>query len=329
MRIYNNIKQSDYNIRIISYNILAPVTINGDHHKLSCSDECISWENRFKLIKKEVMDQDPDIITFQEAQTDKIYNYIFNYFNSKGYYGYYIPQKNPNSGIESDKKNFGVVILFKTKRFFSLKIGTIDFHKIGEEYLVKNNLIKFRDKIKKRYTSLVLKLKDKKTNKEFYVVTVHLESNPKYDDIKNFQGYITMKYINKLSNDDKIGVVLTGDFNSKPDSSNYVGITTGKSINKFDMEDFDYPRPFLNTPDIFTKYPLKSCYKEIIGHEPAYTNFTRNFKATLDYIFVNSNFNVLGVMQELSHKYIKNMKSVPDENFPSDHFMQVANIELN
>ena len=39
-----------------------------------------------------------------------------------------------------------------------------------------------------------------------------------------------MKYIEKISTN-KIPVILTGDFNSKPDSSAYHGITNGKSKN--------------------------------------------------------------------------------------------------
>jgi CCR4-NOT transcription complex subunit 6 len=327
VRKYKNIKKSKNKMRVVTYNILAPSATKGNKHRLSCSEECLLWKNRFNLIKKEVLNEKPDIITFQEAQTNTVYKDIFPYFNSKGYWGYYIPQISPKYSFVSDEYNFGVVILFKISKFYSLKIGTIDFHKIAKRYLKKNKLKNLEDKIMKRFASLVMYLKDKSTGKKFYVITVHLEASPYFDDIKNLQGYIVMRYIDKISKG-KVPIILLGDFNSQPTSSNYHGITTGKSLNKFDMENIDYSKPFINSPSIFSKFPLKSCYKEVFGKEPKHTNFTGKFKDTLDYIFVNSQINVLGAMEELEEKYIKNMKSIPDSNFPSDHFMQVADIEL-
>ena len=94
-RVYKHIKKSDKKIRIATYNILAPIATDGQKHRESCSEECMKWENRFKLIKKEVMNEKPDIICFQEAQTNLVYDDIFQYFNSNGYYGYYAPQYNP------------------------------------------------------------------------------------------------------------------------------------------------------------------------------------------------------------------------------------------
>ena len=36
-------KNKANNIRIITYNILAPVTTAGPLHKVACSEKCISW----------------------------------------------------------------------------------------------------------------------------------------------------------------------------------------------------------------------------------------------------------------------------------------------
>ena len=84
------------------------------------------------------------------------------------------------------------------------------------------------------WSTIVSKNSSKKSNKEFFILTVHLESNPLFTDIKNLQAYIIMKYIKKISENNSYPVILAGDFNSKPTSSAYIGITTGKSINKFD-----------------------------------------------------------------------------------------------
>ena len=325
-RDYKHIKNSDNRIRIATYNILAPIATEGDKHRESCSEECIKWKNRFKLIKKEVMTENPDIICFQEAQTNVAYDDIFQYFNSNGYYGYYAPQYNPKYSSVPEEYNFGVIILFRLSRFHLMKFGTIDYYRIGSKYLEKKGLSKFIPKITKRFASLVVYLTDRKTNKEFFLVNIHLEANPKYDDIKNFQGYMVMKYIEKITEGGKIPVILTGDFNSTPTSSTYHGITTGSSLNKFDMDDLKYPLPFLSTPRNYTYLEMTSCYHKVFGREPKHSNYTLKFKNTLDYIFVNSKINILGAMREIDSSHLQ--VSIPDNNFPSDHFMQIADIEI-
>ena len=325
-RKFKQISNSKNGIRIITYNILAPIATKfAKKHKVSCRNNCIEWKYRFNLIKREVLNYNPDIINFQEAQTSVVYNDIFPYFYNKGYQGYYTPADSTRQRKHNNQRNnFGVMILFKIDRFYPLKFGMIDYPNLARNYVDES----FYDKVDKRFCSCVLKLKDKKSNKQFFILTVHLESNPLFTDIKNLQAYITMKYIKKISESNKYPVILAGDFNSKPTSSVYIGITTGKSINKFDNEDLNYTRPFVNTPNKFTEYPLKSCYKEIYGKEPLYTNFTIDFKDTLDYIFVNSKVKILGSLEEIDNSFSKKNKSIPNNNFPSDHFLQAADIEL-
>jgi len=325
-RKFKHIFKSKNGIRIITYNILAPiVTKYHKKHKVSCMNNCIKWKYRFNLIKREVLSYNPDIINFQEAQTSVVYNDILPYFYNKGYQGYYTPADGKKQRKNEDQRNnFGVMILFKIDRFYPLKFGMIDYPNLARIFVKES----FYNRIDKRFSSCVLKLKDKKSDKEFFILSVHLESSTSFTDIKNLQAYIIMKYINKISEGNKFPVIVAGDFNSEPTSSVYIGLTTGKSMNKFDNEYSNYEGPFVNTPDKFTEYPLKSCYKEIYGKEPLYTNFKIDFKDTLDYIFVNSKVRTLGSLEEIDKSFNKNNKSIPNNNFPSDHFLQAADIEL-
>jgi CCR4-NOT transcription complex subunit 6 len=324
-RKFKYINKSNDSIRIITYNILAPIATNGDKHQVSCPEDCINWKYRFNLIKEEVLQYKPDIINFQETQTSLVYTDLLPFFYSQGYQGYYNQGDSERQrNRENQRYNFGVMIFFNIDRFYLLKFGMIEYYKLAKNYAKEI----FYSRIDKRFSSCVLKLKDKKTNKEFFILTVHLESNPLFTDIKNLQSYIIMKYIEKISEKNKIPIILTGDFNSKPDSSVYMGITTGKSTNIFDSENLDYDKPFIKTPKIFTKYPLKSCYKVVFGKEPLYSNYTINFKATLDYIFVNSNIKILGALKELNKKYFIKNKSIPNYDFPSDHFLQAVDIQI-
>ena len=159
------------------------------------------------------------------------------------------------------------------------------------------------------------------------MINTHLESKPLYDDIKNLQAFIIMKYIEKISTN-KFPIILAGDFNSKPDSSAYYGITKGISKNKFDMEDLKYPKPFINTPNTFTTLPMKSAYKEVFGKEPDYSNYTLNFKSTLDYIFFNKYVNIIAALEEINKEYLEKYSSIPNNDFPSDHFLQSTIIKI-
>ena len=332
------IKNKKDNIRICTYNILAPSTAPpGSRHEVSCDRNCMKWEYRFNNIKKEILDVDPDIICLQEVQTNLVYTDIFPYFIKQGFYCYYIPQKSYIKdeltgkmvvSPQPDDTNFGNAIIFSTKRFYLLNISSIDYHSIVKKFLKKSKLTKFNDKAMKKFCGLVVNLRDKINNKILIVCTVHLEHHPKFEDIKNLQGYIIMKTLSKISNNNQHAVVLCGDFNSMPSSSLYSGITTGESKNKFDTQPIQYPKPFVKTPKTYSYYPLKSCYKKIFKKEPKFTNYTDVFKETLDYIFVNDKIKVIGSLEQVDDKYIKKYKSVPNLDFSSDHFMQASEIQI-
>lgn len=311
-------------IKIISYNILAPVAAEHPVHMENCPLECIKWKFRFKLIKNEVLNLKPDIINFQEAEVKYVFKDIIPFFKKKGYECYFRPQEGRTERKNNtESNNFGVIIMFNSSKFKAIKKGNIDYHNLYQKYIDKD----FYKKAHKRFASLVLLLNEKQSNKKFYIINTHLESKPLYDDIKNLQAFVIMKYIEKISKS-KYPVILVGDFNSRPISSAYYGITTGISKNKFDLEDFNYPKPFIKTPKTFTKSPLKSSYKEVFGKEPENSNYTLEFKATLDYIFYNRYVKIIGALEEVNKEYLKKYKSIPNYDFPSDHFMQAAILKI-
>lgn len=332
-------KKKKNDIRICTYNILAPLAINkNSKHYASCDEKCLNWNYRFKKIKLDILNIDPDIICLQEIQTDLAYTNILPEFSNHGYHGFYIPQK--NYWYDKYKKktildprlennNFGVAILFKFNKFSIINFSTIDYHKIAKKFLIKSKLTKFNDKVMKKFAGLQVHLKNKLTKKEIIICTTHLEHNPLYDDIKNFQGYLLLKVLSKISNNNELPVVLCGDFNSHPNSSTYHGITSGKSLNDFENEDLNYPKPFIKTPNTYTYSPYRSCFKEIFKKEPKFTNYTIDFKNTLDYIFVNKLIKINSALEDINNTITKKYKSFPNKDFPSDHILIASDIELN
>lgn len=313
-------KLNDKDFSIITYNILAPVAEGG--HENECPKDCLNWRYRFENIKKEIMNLSPDIVFLQETQTKMVNEDIRPYFSKNGYKCYYNPQKGGRKNQYN--VNFGVMILIKNDRYKINKVGDIDYQNIYKKYIKSS----FYEKANGRFASLVLIVRDKKENKDILLVNVHLESKPKIPDVKNLQAYIVMKYIEKIGKN--IPVILGGDFNSKPDSSVYSGITTGKSTNKYEIkgENIDYIKPFICTPNIFSNIPLKSTNKVIFKKEPLHSNYTSHFKSTLDYIFINDKIKTIGALEEVNIKYIKKYVSIPNYDYPSDHFMQCAKLRL-
>ena len=323
-------------ITLVTYNILAPITVPpGSRHEMSCDTNCLKWDYRFPLIKKEIVKLKPDIICLQEAQSNLVYKDIFPYFFQNNYYGYFTPQKNyiydmkKNISVDPNddqNTNFGNVILFKTNRFYSLEINTINYHQIVEKFLENSKLLKFKEKVKRKYCGLAITLKDSLTNKKLVVSTVHLEHNPKFDDIKSLQIYITLKSLFKITENNSIPLILCGDFNSTPKSHLYKSITKGITQKKYDESVL---KPIIRTPDNYSYIKLISAYKKIVGSEPKYTNYTEKFKETLDYIFTNQKIKIISVLQEIDVNFLKKFISIPTKKIPSDHILQSVQFKLN
>ena len=328
-RKFKTINKSKNKIRICTYNILAQVLLEvSNEAKTSCNKKCINWKNRFDNILNEIIYYNIDIVCLQEVQNDLFYKEMNIKFMKNGYYGLFVPQKLFSKKFYNSNQNIGISIFFKRDKFNLLSFKSFDNYKYTKRFLKKNRLENFSEKIKKRFVGLITFFEDKKTKFVFCFNNIYLESNPLYEDIKNLQVYILLKHLYSITNKGNIPIILCGDFNSQPTSSTYQSISTGISLNKFNLENFKYPKPFIKTPYIYTKIPFKSVYKEVFGKEPKYTNYTETFKNTLDYIFVNNKIKILSALQEINKKYYSKIISLPNNDIPSDHIIQISDIEI-
>ncbi|CAF1054156.1 unnamed protein product [Adineta steineri] len=122
-------------------------------------------------------------------------------------------------------------------------------------------------------------------------------------------------------------LILAGDFNLQPHDISYRAITErgyARHIELPPVGNYTKNYPF-NTRQL-----LRSAYREKNGTEPNYTNFsstrkTKNFCATLDYIFFSGNLIVNDVLQLPNYP---TGESYPDRTHPSDHLMLAASFQL-
>jgi 2',5'-phosphodiesterase len=120
--------------------------------------------------------------------------------------------------------------------------------------------------------------------------------------------------------------VLAGDFNIKPNDSSYNMITTGK----LDSSHVDFPHKASifdgSSPEEWMpklRFPMKSAYKEVLGHEPDFTNYAQTetgppFIETLDYLFCTEDVDVVDVVR-LPHRKAVSKAPYPTATEPSDH----------
>ncbi|KAG7357809.1 endonuclease/exonuclease/phosphatase family protein [Nitzschia inconspicua] len=143
---------------------------------------------------------------------------------------------------------------------------------------------------------------------------------------------------NKNETDRPLPYIVAGDWNIKPDSSQYRLLTTGQ----MDVGDPDWPSPKHGMVWKPSAKPLSSAYQLAQGTEPNFTNYARvgeqePFIDTLDYIFLSQDDN-----NDSGDKWtVKGVKSLPhrdeaggpfpnlDRGEPSDHVLIAADLELN
>jgi CCR4-NOT transcription complex subunit 6 len=128
----------------------------------------------------------------------------------------------------------------------------------------------------------------------------------------------SMSYSDGLS----IPLIITGDFNSLPDSGPYELITNGElSPNHSDLEGRKYGK--FTRDGIQHPFQLKSSYDRI-GELP-FTNYTSTFVGVVDYIwYTNPSLIVRGLLGEIDPEYIARVPGFPNIHFPSDHLALMA-----
>jgi len=119
-----------------------------------------------------------------------------------------------------------------------------------------------------------------------------------------------------------IPIIITGDFNSLPDSGPYQLITKGElAPNHSDLEGRSYGK--FTKDGISHPFQLRSSYEQI-GELP-FTNYTSNFEGVVDYVWYSTpSLVVRGLLGEIDPEYIQRVPGFPNIHFPSDHLALVA-----
>merc|ERR1711953_1233777 len=123
-------------------------------------------------------------------------------------------------------------------------------------------------------------------------------------------------------------MLLCGDFNSTPDSAVYELLRSGSV--RSDHEDFKVdPCGLLKWHNFGHNLSLGTAYETCNGREADYTNFTEDFKGTLDYIWYTSDsLSVLAISQVDEESQLTQETALPSSTRPSDHVSLVATFKF-
>lgn len=190
---------------ILSYNILAQTLLENHSYLYQDSPpDALSWEFRFSKIFEEISTLNPDFACLQEVQASHL-KVISDRFKKMGYSGIY----KQRTGIRED----GCAIFYKSKSFQLLANESVEFRQPDISILNRDNI-----GMMAKFVSKVM------PSAPFVICTTHLLYNPKRSDIRLAQMQIFLAEIDRFAfvknstGKSYLPIILTGDFNSPPDS---------------------------------------------------------------------------------------------------------------
>jgi len=166
------------------------------------------------------------------------------------------------------------------------------------------------------------------------VVNTHLYSNVNRPDVKLWQTMALTNELQQFAIQRDLALIVCGDFNSEPESAVHELLTEGclaRHHPELDDED-DNVRILPDQGEIYHSLDLASAMQTALGREPAYTNYTSDWKGTLDYLLYSPmRIRLMSVAQIPSPEEIlpESGTGLPSAVYPSDHLMLCVDVALS
>ncbi|XP_017773871.1 PREDICTED: 2',5'-phosphodiesterase 12-like [Nicrophorus vespilloides] len=305
------------NFRVVCYNTLS-CRYTGTQFTY-CDKQHLSVDYRKQLIMKELTGYKADIICLQEVD-NKVFSFYFrDEFKKLNYAAIY----NKKGNVIPE----GLATIFNTKRFSFFGQGHIVFNMEVKKNPCLRNVLRIIKKdqdleetFMKQATSLQFcKLKNQCLNEITIVANTHLYYHPDASNVRLIQTVLCLDYLKNICSKEikhnpnyNVGLIFCGDFNSTPDSEVYKFLVNGT----IQYENAGY------ATTLFHPFSFKSACGT-----PQYTNYTKEFKACLDYIFVETKMSVVDYVPFPSEDILKKDEGLPSAVFPSDHLPLIADVK--
>ena len=325
-------------LRVVTYNILADLYADSDYSRTvlfaQCPPYALSIDYRVKLVLQELMGYHADLVCLQEVDQKVFDLHLSPILATVGLEGYFVKK----GGQVSE----GLAIFWRSCRLSLLEQSSVFLPEVlqGGSYgyiwdRVKDNPA-LVETLTQRTTTLAIAVLKVEDSRDILVVgDTHLYFKPDVDHIRLLQVELCREELERVRTrleqehpDCRVSIVLCGDFNSTPQYGGHMGgvlqyLTEG-SISSSHPDWSSRPGEevtglSLTSPTIFLS----------AAGTPAFTNYTREFKDCLDYIFIEQGR--LEVVQVVPFPTVEELslhEAIPSIVFPSDHVAVIVDLQL-
>ncbi|KAG2686867.1 hypothetical protein I3843_09G027600 [Carya illinoinensis] len=310
---------------VLSYNILSDVYATNDVYSY-CPSWALSWPYRRQNLLREIVGYRADIVCLQEV---------------------YIGNTNTIDGCAT---------FFRRDRFLHVKKYEVEFNKAAQSWtdsqLPSSQKKTALSRLFKDNVALIVVLEAKFGNQGvdnpgkrqlLCVANTHVNVHQDLKDVKLWQVHTLLKGLEKIAASADIPMLVCGDFNSVPGSAPHSLLAMGK-VDPLHPELAADPLGILRpNSKLVHQLPLVSAYSSFarIGvglgleqqrrrldpttNEPLFTNCTRDFIGTLDYIFYTADsLTVESLLELLDEEGLRKDTALPSPEWSSDHIALLA-----
>lgn len=332
-----------HRFRVLSYNILAEVYATR-HVYPYCDPWSLYWPYRRSIILAEIAEAQGDLVCLQEVQADYYEHDILPRLTELGYDGIF-KQKTRESMGQHGKVD-GCAVFWRRNKFIMLQNYAIEFNEcarhtaaqLGVDETEQSRIINrlSRDNVAQVVVFEVLPRVSRSSrhsapnSNHLCVVNTHLYANHTRPDVKLWQSYTLMKELEQFVVHQELALLICGDFNSEPSSSVYQFLSEGTVDRNHEDLAVDPMKVLPDSDNIIHSVDLSSVMVTAFGSEPEFTNYTKSFKGTLDYIwYTPGRLRVLAVTNIPQEGDItEHGEALPSVTYPSDHIMLSADMCL-
>uniref|UniRef100_A0A5B7B4T9 poly(A)-specific ribonuclease n=1 Tax=Davidia involucrata TaxID=16924 RepID=A0A5B7B4T9_DAVIN len=339
---------------VLSYNILADVYASSELYSY-CPSWALSWPYRRQNLLREIVGYRADIVCLQEVQSDHFEKFFAPELDKHGYQALF---KRKTAEVFSGNIHTidGCATFFRRDRFSHVKKYEVEFNKAAQsltDALVPSTQKKTAlSRLVKDNVALIVVLEAKFSNQGIdnpgkrqlvCVANTHVNVHQDLKDVKLWQVHTLLKGLEKIAASADIPMLVCGDFNSVPGSSPHALLAMGK-VDPMHPELVVDPIGILRPASKLThQLPLVSAYSSFarmgvgIGleqqrrrmdpttNEPLFTNCTRDFIGTLDYIFYSADsLTVESLLELLDEDSLRKDTALPSPEWSSDHIALLA-----
>ncbi|ONK74901.1 uncharacterized protein A4U43_C03F11280 [Asparagus officinalis] len=340
---------------VLSYNVLSDAYATSESYSY-CPSWALSWTYRRQNLLREIIGYHADILCLQEVQSDHFDEFFAPELDKHGYQGLY---KKKTSEVYNGNPNAvdGCATFFRRDKFSHVKKYEVEFNKAAQSLtdavIAASQKKVALSRLIKDNIALIVVLEAKFSNhgtdtpgkrQLLCVANTHVNVHQDHKDVKLWQVHTLLKGLEKIAVSADIPMLVCGDFNSVPGSAPHTLLAMGK----VDQMHPDLAVDPLNILRPATKLnhqlPLVSAYSSFartggVGlgfeqqrrnldpatNEPLFTNCTRDFIGTLDYIFYTADsLTVESLLELLDEDSLRRDTALPSPEWSSDHIALLA-----